>query len=148
MNFAGYAEGEPLMGIPVVGRCRPSDCDILSNHQHLQDGINYLCTPVHVYSNRKDNENKSFAVNFTISNVFKWLVEYYSFIGTLQLWCVLADREIARVKHAEDLQWPIWNMFVTTKHAVCDYLTSIFNMLVELLTSSLAVERLKALTFA
>ena len=69
MNFAGFAKGEPIMGIPVVGRCRPSDCGILSNHQHLQDEIHYLGTPVHAYSNRKDDENKSFAVIFTFSNV-------------------------------------------------------------------------------
>ena len=68
------------MGIAVVGRCRPSDCGKLSNHQHLEGGINYLGTPFHAYSNRKDDENKSFAVNFTFSNVFKWLVESYSFI--------------------------------------------------------------------
>ena len=74
MNFAGFAKGEPIMGIPVVGRCRPSDCGILSNDQHLQDGINYLGTPVHALSNRKDDENKIFAVNFTFSNVFNGLL--------------------------------------------------------------------------
>ena len=60
MNFAGFAKGEPIMGIPVVGRCRSSEFglwDIIESP--TPTGRNQLRgTPVHAYQTEKTTKTK------------------------------------------------------------------------------------------